>query len=919
MEGGYTTRSGRSTGKARADRGNAAKSSTKAETSKGSRSSKRNKANEAKEEPEPPPPVEPPVVAEEFKKTKFDQDCDISSLEAPTFTTLDRGPPAPMLSLSWDHPVQLIGEKVLSPRIHICDHCHKPILIYGRMIPCKHVFCLHCAQSELGGACSHCDEVMDRVEQAGLGTVFMCTFSNSGVACKRTYLSQRDLQAHIDHRHLKQSAATPRRDEAPSADRLNARDPRCHSSDPRAPCTSSSSATASANHIPVMTSARTNNLITVPIDETVDHHSQQQQQLPSSHSHQLSQQPPPPHGPPPVSMSHPPPPSAQQSFHLSAMQQLHQTTQLQAPAPRPSILAPSFNSPPPNFLSGFSVPAAHSQPPPSLYPSTTGAPTFSAHGFSGHDTTTSQHSLPVDILCSSLSNQLHRRLIMTEAYVTLATNDGYGVGALVLGHSLLSHGTTRQLCILVTPGVSEPVRAALSQVYNNVVTVDVLDSGDSAHLALLERPELGITFTKLHCWTLTQYTKCVFLDADILALQNTDELFSHPELSAACDVGWPDCFNSGMFVFVPSADTYTRLLDFARSRGSFDGGDQGLLNSFFPSWNRLSFVYNMVATACYSYLPAFKEFGRNVKLVHFLGSTKPWHGESTTQPGSAYGSFVGAWWTIYRQLVRPSMPQTEVQFVPSDVPPSHQEQFAAERTTPAGHLEVNVSGSASHSSLSSAHGLSPKNESNYHHHSLHQQVTDHRQQHSLTAEFSTQSHTQTLVHHSSQQDLGVSSSGHSSTKDNVATHSISHAQSSPLSDSSSIPPSDDKPKPEHGPDSVHSISSNVLPNTVQSVEPVSNSSLNVSQSGPDVSPSAITGMNKTGSQPAPEGGDLHASPVNGGNTSRSESELVEHFSSLSTSENLVEGRQRWEAGRPEYMGRDSFDNIMNYIQSRINK
>ncbi|KAA0202103.1 hypothetical protein HAZT_HAZT003187 [Hyalella azteca] len=113
-----------------------------------------------------------------------------------------------------------------------------------------------------------------------------------------------------------------------------------------------------------------------------------------------------------------------------------------------------------------------------------------------------------------------------------------------------------------------------------------------------------------------------------------------------------------MFVFVPSQETYEQLLDFAKTKGSFDGGDQGLLNSFFPNWHRLSFVYNMVATACYTYLPAFKEFGRNVKLVHFLGSTKPWHGESAAQPGSAYGSFVGAWWTIYRELVRPSMPQS---------------------------------------------------------------------------------------------------------------------------------------------------------------------------------------------------------------------------------------------------------------------
>mgnify|MGYP002717937118 CR=1 FL=1 len=42
-----------------------------------------------------------------------------------------------------------------------------------------------------------------RVEKTGLGTVFMCQ-TNS---CKRTYLSQRDLQAHIQHRHMKKSIA----------------------------------------------------------------------------------------------------------------------------------------------------------------------------------------------------------------------------------------------------------------------------------------------------------------------------------------------------------------------------------------------------------------------------------------------------------------------------------------------------------------------------------------------------------------------------------------------------------------------------------------------------------------------------------------------------------------------------------------
>ncbi len=59
-------------------------------------------------------------------------------------------------------------------------------------------------------------------------------------------------------------------------------------------------------------------------------------------------------------------------------------------------------------------------------------------------------------------------------------------------------------------------RETLSQVFDLVQDVDVLDSRDAANLTLLTRPDLGITFTKLHCWRLTQFTKCVFLDADTL-------------------------------------------------------------------------------------------------------------------------------------------------------------------------------------------------------------------------------------------------------------------------------------------------------------------------------------------------------------------------------------------------------------------
>lgn len=255
-----------------------------------------------------------------------------------------------------------------------------------------------------------------------------------------------------------------------------------------------------------------------------------------------------------------------------------------------------------------------------------------------------------------------------EAYVTLATNESYAIGALVLGQSLRRSGTTRQLVILVTKDVSDAMRDRLASVFSRVVLVDVMDSCDTANLALLERPDLGVTFTKLHCWRLIQYTKAVFMDADTLVLSNIDDLFSREEFSACPDSGWPDCFNSGVFVFKPSEATYAKLLQFALEKGSFDGGDQGLLNMFFDDWStkdiarHLPFVYNCVATTFYSYAPAFKQFGRNVKVAHFIGAQKPWmRSESSASSVSQTQPLLKKWWDLYLSDVKELFSEAEGQ------------------------------------------------------------------------------------------------------------------------------------------------------------------------------------------------------------------------------------------------------------------
>jgi len=260
--------------------------------------------------------------------------------------------------------------------------------------------------------------------------------------------------------------------------------------------------------------------------------------------------------------------------------------------------------------------------------------------------------------------------VMNEAFVSLTTNDQYGLGAYVLAKSLRRTNTTKKLVLLITNGVSENCRVKLRTVWDDLIDVTVLDSEDKVNLALLARPELGCTFSKLRAWTLTQFDKCVFLDADTLVIQNVDDLFEREEMSAAPDIGWPDCFNTGVFVFRPSLATYDDLIAFSKKHGSFDGGDQGLLNDYFSWWatrdiaNHLPFTYNMVSNVCYSYNPAYKRFGADVKIVHFLGSIKPWHHfydletDNVRMLSSAFYSgadekFVALWWKCFSKDEQP--------------------------------------------------------------------------------------------------------------------------------------------------------------------------------------------------------------------------------------------------------------------------
>jgi lipopolysaccharide biosynthesis glycosyltransferase len=110
----------------------------------------------------------------------------------------------------------------------------------------------------------------------------------------------------------------------------------------------------------------------------------------------------------------------------------------------------------------------------------------------------------------------------------------------------------------------------------------------------------------------------------------------------------PDRFNSGVMVLEPSRALFAKLYDSLLAAPTYDGGDQGVLNAFWPEWwamsveHRLEARYNMhhfVFEFMAAHASVRKQFFDEIKIVHYT-LQKPW--KVFTMTG---GSTV--WWDKY--------------------------------------------------------------------------------------------------------------------------------------------------------------------------------------------------------------------------------------------------------------------------------
>jgi glycogenin len=237
-----------------------------------------------------------------------------------------------------------------------------------------------------------------------------------------------------------------------------------------------------------------------------------------------------------------------------------------------------------------------------------------------------------------------------RAYVTLLSTESYLPGVLALHESLKRTGTPYPFATAVSAHIPREFDDVLERA--GVIVRRIPESTAIPKEMIENNGHWGHTFDKVHLFGLSEFEKLVYVDSDMIVLENMDELFDKPHMSAVpagllVHKDWTR-LNGGLLVIEPEeglADgifaTLPQALAEVAAMGVTASGDQDLLNAYYPNWRttpelQLDQGYNMFQ--CYLDLHIEKHGfhlphpfskrsgagGQRIKIVHFIGPRKPW-------------------------------------------------------------------------------------------------------------------------------------------------------------------------------------------------------------------------------------------------------------------------------------------------------
>ena len=254
---------------------------------------------------------------------------------------------------------------------------------------------------------------------------------------------------------------------------------------------------------------------------------------------------------------------------------------------------------------------------------------------------------------------------MKKYVCVLATND-YLNGCLVLNENLKHLNSQYELLCLINEEITEETKNVLD--YFNIKYKTINKINYDVDYEGFVQPYFKNTFDKLSIFKLTEYEKLVYLDLDLLLLQNIDDLFCYNGIAMARDFPFSNLHNSGVMVIEPDKNDYDGLMKLMveKMNNQEQLGDQDIINEYFDVIHTLPQSYNLMRRITEeletSKLPIWNDkldiYKVNVhaksddaKILHYIINPKPF---SINHPYNEKESYL---YTYYMTLVEEKMKQ----------------------------------------------------------------------------------------------------------------------------------------------------------------------------------------------------------------------------------------------------------------------
>lgn len=234
-----------------------------------------------------------------------------------------------------------------------------------------------------------------------------------------------------------------------------------------------------------------------------------------------------------------------------------------------------------------------------------------------------------------------------KTFVTLLSDIKYFDGVVVLKRSLQAVKSQYPLYCVISADVDEDLEKRLHAEEIKTIRLANKINPPNRISSSFCYAHWNKTFDKLQIWGLVQFEKIVFLDSDLLILNNIDELFEHKPFSGVCagksypgNEDWKG-INSGVMVIKPDVKVEQELIELiptvAQEYRKINQlmGDQDVLQWYLTEqWDKtpslqLDEGYNIFADFLNYYIKDLGYSWNNKKdkiiyAVHFIGKTKPW-------------------------------------------------------------------------------------------------------------------------------------------------------------------------------------------------------------------------------------------------------------------------------------------------------